>query len=148
MDRRKFIGNLGGPVLTACAVCLGACSKSSDSPSGGGGNPPPSGSVNFTIDLNSQLTSVGSSLVQTGVIVVRLTAGNTPSSFTAVQVACTHQGTSIFYDTSANRFHCPNHGSNFSNSGTVINGPSTGDSITNLKVYNITISGSIMTIKG
>lgn len=148
MDRRKFISNLGTPVLTACAVCLGACSKSDSSPSSGG-TPPPSGSVNFTIDLNSQLTAVGSSLVQTGVIVVRLAAGNTPSSFTAVQVACTHQGTSIFYDTSANRFHCPNHGSNFSNSGTVINGPvNSAGSATNLKVYNIAISGSTMTITG
>ncbi len=146
MDRRKFIGNLGGPVLTACAVCLGACSKSSDSPSGSssGGNPPPNGSVNFTIDLNSQLTAVGSSLVQAGVIVVRLTAGSTPSSFTAVQVACTHQGTSINFNSGANKFICPLHGSQFSTNGTVTQGPAAA----NLKAFNIAISGSVMTITG
>ncbi len=143
MDRRKFISNLGTPVLTACAVCLGACSKSDSSPSSGG-TPPPSGSVNFTIDLNSQLTAVGSSLVQTGVIVVRLAAGNTPSSFTAVQVACTHQGTSINFNSGANKFICPLHGSQFSTNGTVTQGPAA----SNLKAYNINISGSVMTITG
>ncbi|MBA4198514.1 MAG: hypothetical protein C0459_13275 [Chitinophaga sp.] len=146
MDRRKFLGNLSSPIVAACAACIfQSCSKGD---SGGSTNPStvPGGTsgVNFMIDLTNNLTSVGSSVVNSGVIVVRLATGNSVSSFTAVQVACTHQGTSINYDTSAGNFLCPNHGSRFSNTGNVINGPAT----TALKQYNITISGNTLTITG
>ena len=139
MERRTFLGTLTGPVVAACAVCMGACSKSS---SGGG----TSGAVsaNFTIDLASNLTTVGSSLVSNGVIVVRLAAGNVPASFTAVQVACTHEGTAIGYNASAGKFICPNHGSTFSTTGAVTLGPAA----TSLKTYNVAIAGNIMTITG
>lgn len=143
MDRRKFISNLGTPVVAACAVCMGACSKSSNSPSNGNTGPV-AGSVNFTIDLNSKLQTVGSSLVQAGVIVVRLATGNTPSSFTAVQVACTHEGTSINFDSSGNKFICPLHGSTFSTNGTVTMGPAA----SNLRSFNMVVNGSVMTVTG
>lgn len=139
MERRKFIGTLSAPVVAACAVCMGACSKSSS-----GGNGTAGGSANFTVDLGSNLLTVGSSLVQSGVIVVRLATGNIPASFTAVQVACTHEGTSINFNAAQNKFICPNHGSTFSTSGSVTLGPAT----TNLKSYNISISGNTMTVTG
>lgn len=146
MDRRKFIGDLGSPVLAVCAVCLGACSKGGNSPSNG--NPGGGGGVNFAVNLNSQLPNVGDSLVQSGVIVARVATGNAVSSFAAVQVACTHQGNPINYSSNGNKFVCPTHGSQFNTNGSVINGPSTGGTITALKVYNIAISGSTMTITG
>lgn len=139
MERRKFIGTLSAPVVAACAVCMGACSKSSS-----GGNGTAGGSANFTVDLGSNLLTIGSSLVQSGVIVVRLATGNIPASFTAVQVACTHEGTSINFNAAQNKFICPNHGSTFSTSGSVTLGPAT----TNLKSYNISISGNTMTVTG
>lgn len=139
MDRRKFITNLGSPVIAACAVCLAGCSKSGDSPTGSGTTPTP---ANFTIDLNGNLTAVGSSLVQSGVIVVRLAAGNTPSSFTAVEVSCPHQGTAINFNAGGNKFICPNHGSTFTTTGAVTQGPANRD----LKQYNISITGNIMTV--
>jgi Rieske Fe-S protein len=145
MDRRKFIGDLGSPVFAVCAVCLGACSKSSSSPSGGG-NPvtPPTG-VNFNVDLNSQLTTVGASLIQSGVIVVRLAAGNSVSSFTALQALCTHGfGFNVAYHSNTNNFICPHQGSTFTTNGTVTQGPAP----SNLKAYNIAISGSVMTVTG
>jgi cytochrome b6-f complex iron-sulfur subunit len=138
MERRQFIGSLSTPVLAACAVCMGACSKSS---SGGGSV---AASANFTIDLTSSLLTVGSSLVQGGVIVVRTAAGNSVSSFTAVQVNCTHEGTSINYNSSQGIFVCPNHGSTFTTSGAVTLGPAT----TNLKKYDLTIVGTVMTVTG
>jgi cytochrome b6-f complex iron-sulfur subunit len=138
MERRAFLGSLTGPVVAACAVCMGACSKSS---SGGGGA---AASANFTVDLGTSLTSVGSSLVQSGVIVVRIAAGNVPTSFTAVQVNCTHEGTSINYNASQGLFVCPNHGSTFTTAGAVTLGPATAS----LKKYNITISGNTMTVSG
>jgi cytochrome b6-f complex iron-sulfur subunit len=143
MERRQFLGNLTAPVFVACAACMGACSKSSDTPGGGttpGTTPPVN--ANFTVDLSSNLTTVGSSLVQAGVIIVRLAAGNVPSSFTAVQVACTHEGTSINFNASSNQFVCPNHGSTFNTSGGVTLGPAANA----LKKYNISITGNIMTV--
>jgi cytochrome b6-f complex iron-sulfur subunit len=138
MERRQFIGSLSTPVLAACAVCMGACSKSSGGSGSAGAN------ANFTIDLTSSLLTVGSSLVQSGVIVVRTAAGNSVSSFTAVQVNCTHEGTSINYSSSQNIFVCPNHGSTFTTSGAVTLGPATA----NLKKYDITINGTVMTVAG
>jgi Rieske Fe-S protein len=140
MERRKFIGSLTSPVLAACAVCMGACSKGSNSPGGVQG----ATGVNFTLDLSSALTSVGSSVVQSGVIVVRLATGNLPDAFTAVQVSCTHEGTSINYNASGNNFVCPNHGSTFTTAGAVTLGPAN----SSLKKYNIAIAGNIMTVTG
>ncbi|MDE3253285.1 MAG: Rieske (2Fe-2S) protein [Bacteroidota bacterium] len=145
MERRKFIGSLTGPVLTACAVCMGACSKGSSSPSSGNTATvtPPAG-VNFTIDLRSSLLSVGSSVVQSGVIVVRLAASDDPGSFTAVQVSCTHEGTSINFNQAGNNFVCPNHGSTFTTNGAVTNGPAASA----LKKFTVTVSGNILTVTG
>lgn len=138
MQRREFLGTLTGPALAVCAVCMGACSKSSSGGSGG------AVSANFTVDLSSNLTTVGSSIVSNGVIIVRLASGNLPASFTAVQVACTHQGTNINYNASSGNFICPNHGSTFTTNGTVTLGPAS----TSLKQYNISIAGNIMTVVG
>lgn len=139
MERRTFLGTLTGPVVAACAICMGACSKSSE-----GGTNSGAVSANFTVDLANNLTTVGSSVVSNGVIIVRLATGNVPNSFTAVQVACTHEGTSIAYNTSQGKFICPNHGSTFTTAGAVTLGPAS----TNLKTYNIAIAGNIMTVTG
>ena len=140
MERREFLGTLTGPVLAACAVCMAACSKSGSS----GGGVTPASNVNFTIDLASNLPTVGSSLISNGVIIVRLAAANTPSSFTAVQVNCTHEGTAINYIPSSNDFVCPAHGSTFTTNGMVTLGPAT----SSLKQYNVNINGTTMTITG
>lgn len=141
MDRKEFLNNMG---LAAFAVCTGscfaACSKSSSSPGGGGGG----GSVNFTIDLSTQLLDVGDSTAKSGVVVARLSAGSDPSNFTAVAQACTHQGTPVAYNSSSNLFVCPLHGSEFSTSGGVVQGPATSP----LKKYSISISGNTMTVTG
>ncbi len=139
MERREFLGSIGSPVLAACAVCMAACSKS-----GSSGTANTGASANFTINLSTSLLTVGSSLVQSGVIVVRLAASNVPASFTAVQVNCTHEGTSVNYNSSQNNFVCPNHGSTFTTSGAVTLGPA----VTALKQYNISISGTTMTVTG
>ena len=138
MERRQFLGSLTGPVVAACAVCMGACSKSAEGGSSG------AVSANFTVDLATSLLTVGSSLVQSGVIIVRLASGNVSSSFTAVQVACTHEGTSINYNATSGQFVCPNHGSTFTTSGAVTLGPAS----TSLKKYSLTINGTVMTVTG
>lgn len=138
MERREFISTVGISFAGACAVCLGACSKSNST--GGTGNPP--ANVNFNIDLSSSLLNIGSSLVQSGVIVVRIAAGNSASSFTAVQVNCTHEGAHINFHSGQGIFICPNHGSQFSATGAVLMGPAT----SNLQRFNVTVNGSTLTV--
>lgn len=116
---------------------------SNPTPTGGGTPHPPSGSGNlFVIDLNSQLTNIGDSTVQQGVILVRIAAGNTSSAFTAVQVACTHQGNSIGYNAGQGIFICPAHGSEFSKTGAVVMGPA----MSPLQKYNVVVTGTALTV--
>ncbi len=137
MERRYFLTNLG---VLAFAVCAG-CSKSGGVSNTGGSTGGGSTDVNFSVDL-SDLVNVGDSIVQQGVIVVRLAETNTASSFTAVQVNCTHEGASIAYHESQQLFICPLHGSEFNNSGVVVLGPAT----SNLKKYMVTINGNDLVI--
>ena len=148
MERGEFISKFGLGLVAVCAGCgLASCgSKGNDASPvvvGGAPTPPTTGSGNlFTLDLGSQLTNAGDSIVQNGVIVVRLDVGNSVSSFTAVQVACTHQGTAIAYNESQHRFICPAHGSEFSNSGQVLVGPA----VLPLHEYTVTINNSTLTV--
>lgn len=142
MERRAFLESLTGPVVAVCAVCMGACSKSADSTNTAGGTS--TATANFTVDLGSQLSTVGSSVAVNGVLVVRLATGSVASSFVAVQQACTHQGTSINFVPASNIFLCPNHGAQFNTAGANVGGQST----TALKVYNVAVSGSTLTVTG
>jgi cytochrome b6-f complex iron-sulfur subunit len=143
MEREEFLSKLG---IGALAVCMGcsmvACSKSGNAnPSNNNTTTPPAGTT-FSVDLSSSLTAVGDSRVSNGIILVRIAAGNAVSSFTAVQVACTHEGTAINYNNSQGLFICPLHGSEFSKSGALIQGPA----ITSLKQYAVAIAGSTLTV--
>ncbi len=148
MERAEFLAKFGLGVAAVCTGCaLASCGSKSNNPTPSGGNvgvTPPAGSGNlFTIDLTSQLPNLGDSIVKSGVIVVRLAAGNVTSSFTAVQVACTHQGTTIAYNENQQRFICPLHGSEFSNSGAVLLGPAASA----LQQYKVSIdSNNLLTV--
>ncbi|OCX50248.1 hypothetical protein BEL04_23345 [Mucilaginibacter sp. PPCGB 2223] len=144
MERQEFLSKLGIGVAAVCVGCaFASCSKSNNGPSSSGGNAPAPGSGTvFTADLNTELTSVGQNKVSNGVILVRIAAGNVASSFTAVQVACTHEGTAINYNTGQGIFICPNHGSEFSTNGSVLLGPAAA----NLQKYNVSIAGNILTV--
>ena len=96
------------------------------------------------MDLNNDIKSIGESKTTSGVIVVRLAATNVVASFTAVQVACTHQGTAIEYKAAQGQFVCPNHFSVFRNDGVVTTGPA----VTNLKKYTVAITGNTLNVTG
>jgi cytochrome b6-f complex iron-sulfur subunit len=85
---------------------------------------------------------VGDSTVSNGVIVARIATDNAAGSFVAVQVACTHEGGTLGYNGNQGLFVCPLHGSIFSKSGSVVQGPAT----TSLKQYNISVSGSTLSV--
>jgi cytochrome b6-f complex iron-sulfur subunit len=147
MEREEFLSKLGIGALAVCmGSCMAACSKGGNaSPSnnnGTGTTTPPASGTTITADLNSSLTAIGDSKVSNGIIIVRIAAGNSVSSFTAVQVACTHEGTSINYNNSQGLFICPLHGSIFSKSGAVIQGPAA----TALKQYTVAVANNILTV--
>src|SRR4051812_49256332 len=125
MERDEFLTKFGISVLAVCTGCgFASCGSKSDSPTPPTPSGPAKGSGNvFSVDLASELTTVGASKTASGVILARVAAGNTASSFTAVQVACTHEGTSINYNNSQGIFICPLHGSQFSKTGSVLQGP-------------------------
>ena len=100
--------------------------------------------VNFTLDLsssaNASLTNVGGHVYSNGVIVVK----STVNTYAALSQACTHQGCTVNYSSSGNRFVCPCHGGEFDINGNVVAGPPP----SSLKKYTVTQNGSILTIQG
>ncbi|MGB4399540.1 MAG: Rieske 2Fe-2S domain-containing protein [Daejeonella sp.] len=146
MKRTEFLSTLGIGIAAACTGCLAACGKGGEGDPGGGGIAPPvpPAGINFTLDLNTDIKSVGESKTTNGVIVVRLAASNEIASFTAVQVACTHEGTAIGFNGAQGNFVCPNHGSIFTPAGVVTQGPA----VINLKKYTIAIASNVLTVTG
>ncbi|MCY7293121.1 MAG: Rieske 2Fe-2S domain-containing protein [Ferruginibacter sp.] len=144
MQRKEFINALGVSTATLLlATCFGGCSKASTD-SGNTVTPPspPPTNVDFLLDLtlneNANLATNGGFVYKNGIIIARTTTG----SYIAVSMACTHQGTTVVYQGNNNQFFCNNHGSTFSNTGTVNNGPAT----TNLRRYNTTLTGSMLRV--
>lgn len=131
MERIEFLKTLGTGAMAVCAGCsLVSCEAESVAP------------VDIVIDIslpdNASLQAVGGSLIKDQVIVARVTS----LEFVAVAKACTHAGTTIAYVHSGSRFNCPNHGSNFSLSGGVQNGPATQP----LKQYGTEFTGHILRV--
>jgi Rieske Fe-S protein len=99
------------------------------------------GGVTLNIDASSPLASVGSAaLVQSpsGLILVAHTAADT---FTAVTATCTHENCTITGFTGQD-FVCPCHGSRFSTSGVVQNGPAT----RSLRSFTTRFASNVLTI--
>ncbi|GAB3937813.1 QcrA and Rieske domain-containing protein [Mucilaginibacter myungsuensis] len=151
MERDEFLTKFGIGLLAVCTGCgLAGCGKDpvADNPTPGNNPPtnnpptnnPPTNLV--TADLATELTTVGSSKVANGVILVRVAAGNAAASFTAVQVGCTHQGTPVGYNNAQGVFICPNHGSQFAKDGALLQGPAA----TALRRYTVSIAGNALTV--
>jgi len=96
----------------------------------------------LTLDLTnpsySVLNTAGGSVIYLGVIIANTGAGG----FVALSSACTHAGCTISYNNSAKNFPCSCHGSLFSTTGSVLNGPAA----TALKSYSVSKSGDILTV--
>jgi cytochrome b6-f complex iron-sulfur subunit len=138
MTRRDLIQKvlIGGTSLIILPTALNSCSK--DDPPDTGGN---GGNDEINIDLTNPtyaaLNNVGGSAIVQGIIVA-----NTSTGYVALDSVCTHQGCTIGYSSTNNNFPCPCHGSVYSTTGAVINGPATAA----VKSYAISKSGNILTI--
>src|SRR5579864_5435381 len=105
MNRKEFIKTscmLCGAALLADAL-LESCKKNNTTPS-----------VNFNIDLsnsaNAALNTVGGSVTQSNVVVIRTNASLAATSFTALASICTHSGCTVAYFSKSNNLVCPCHG--------------------------------------
>lgn len=142
MERKEFINALGLSTATLIlATCFGGCGKDS-SPTTPPTPPTPPAILDFVLDLtlseNANLGTNGGFVYKNGVIIARTTTG----SYIAVAMACPHQGTAVVFDGPNNRFFCNNHGSAFSSTGVVSNGPAA----TNLRRYNTTLTGTMLRV--
>src|SRR5262249_22280899 len=113
------IASLGG-VLQGCG---GSSTGPSDAPSLATINSSiANGAINLTIDASSPLNAVGgAALVQASgqnFLVSQTSAG----SFTALTAICTHEGC-IVTGFQSSQYVCPCHGSKYSTSGSVLQGP-------------------------
>lgn len=149
MERNEFIKSLGlGVALICTGSCLSGCgsSKSDDptpKPSPGGGGPPAGSTA--SIDISSQLLTVGSFTTVSGVLFVRLATGNATSSFTATQATCPHQGGTLNWITASSLIQCALHGSQYTSAGSVVRQPTDGGTTNALKVYPLTLTGTTLT---
>jgi len=103
--------------MAVCAVCgMISCSEEEDPV------PPPSGfdiTLNIEESANAALKTVGGSIIKDNLIIAR-TGTNT---FVALSKSCTHAGVTVNYDHPNTRFVCNAHGSVFSTTGSVLEGP-------------------------
>ena len=146
MERNEFIKSLGlGVALICTGSCLSGCggSKSDDpAPSGGGG---PAAGTKANVDLGSQLLTIGSFTTVSGVLFVRLAAGNATSSFTATQATCPHQGGTLNWIAASNLIQCALHSAQYTPTGSILRQPNDGGTTSTLKVYALSLSGTTLT---
>ncbi|HEX2976526.1 MAG TPA: ubiquinol-cytochrome c reductase iron-sulfur subunit [Bacteroidales bacterium] len=141
MNRRDSLQKLlmGGTVLFLVPSVIQSCSKDNLSPSPGNNNN--NQNTTITVDLsqpeNASLNTTGGYKVIRDILVF-----NTGSAYLALSSVCTHQGCTVAYNSSANKIQCPCHGSEFSTSGSVINGPASQP----LASYAVSKSGNVLTI--
>ncbi len=135
MNRRELLKNVAAGTVSLFVVPAVITSCEDDSPE-------PDGNPNeLVIDLTqgkySTLASAGGSVVESGIIII-----NTGDGYIALSSLCTHQGCQVSYNHGNGNLPCPCHGSVFSTSGSVLNGPASSP----LAKYNVTQEGDILTI--
>ena len=135
---------IGGAVLQACG---------GGSPTSGGGSNAPAlprlsagvsgGAIQLTIDASSPLAAPGSAAFVSSAAGNLLVARTAADTFTALTATCTHEGCTIT-GFSGQSYVCPCHGSQFSTSGGVLNGPAS----RSLRQYQTQFAGGVLTITG
>jgi cytochrome b6-f complex iron-sulfur subunit len=142
MNRRSVIKSVawGGASLYFVPALLTSCEKEQPEPDGNNGDNNHGGNT-LIIDLTdpdySALTTAAGSMVIDDIIVI-----NTGDGFVALSSVCTHQGCQVAYNPSTGNLPCPCHGSLYSISGSVLNGPASAP----LEQYHLEQEGDILTI--
>jgi len=99
------------------------------------------GLISVSIAPGSALDTVGGmALIQTSSTGSFLATRNDATTFSILTATCTHEGCTIT-GSSASTFVCPCHGSRFSTSGGVVNGPAT----RSLRTFNSQFANGVLT---
>jgi len=99
------------------------------------------GVVSVTVDAGSPLSAVGSAALVQSSSGLFLVAHTGPDTFTAVTATCTHEACTIT-GLSGSSYVCPCHGSRFSTSGAVLNGPAT----RSLRTFATRVANNVLSI--
>lgn len=138
MERKEFLGKLGGGIGLTCVACMmNACSKE-ETPT----QTTPTTPALLTVNLSTQITAVGDYVSDKGIIVVRTGTGNVAANFIAFNNECPHRGNTVIFQNDSKTFYCSLHQSRFNADGTLKNGPAT----TGLIKKNLTVTGTTLTV--
>jgi len=141
MKRKDFIKKfaIGGSILFTTPMLFNACSDEVGDPEN---TNPPNNPNEIIIDLNhadfAELGDVGGFAYKNDIIIFRTSDTN----YVALSKLCTHNQCTITYNHGSNELPCPCHGSIFSTSGTVTNGPADAS----LTKYTVVKEGSNLKI--
>jgi cytochrome b6-f complex iron-sulfur subunit len=142
MERKDFIQKfaIGGSILLTTPLLFNSCSDGTDDVMDDADNNQNDNGIK--VDLNnasfSDLKTVGGYAYTGNIIVIR----SGESSYIALSKVCTHQGCTVTYNHANSQLPCPCHGSVFSATGSVVNGPAN----SSLKTYSVKKEGDILTI--
>jgi len=143
MEREEFLKKLSMGLITVCAFSgLQACSsKSTPSPTNNGGS-------NNTVNLSTSIPNIGDQVVigSGNVLVFRIAAGNSSSSFVATEAICPHQGGSLSWINAKSYIQCNLHSSEYDNTGKILQQPVGGGTTRALKIYATSVSGTTLTV--
>jgi cytochrome b6-f complex iron-sulfur subunit len=146
MERKVFLQQfaIGGSVLLTAPVLFNSCSDGTDDIIDDKENDNKDDDDDaITVDLThadfSELQAVGGFAYSGNILIIR----SGENSYLAFSKICTHEGCTVAYNHSEGELPCPCHGSVFSTSGAVLQGPAT----SNLKQYSVSKSGDTLTIK-
>ena len=141
MKRKDFLKKfaVGGSILFTAPVLFNSCTDEvgDENIKPGGGNKNDN-IIDLTKSAYSELKKAGGFAYKNNIIIFRVS----DTSYVALSKLCTHSQCTVTYNHSASELPCPCHGSKFSTSGTVKNGPAS----SNLKKYNVKKDGDTLII--
>lgn len=136
MNRIEFLKSLGlGAGAIMATHCLGGCTDDNTV----------APAADFTIDLSNSsynsLNTVGGWTIVNQIVIARVDT----NTFVAVTQKCSHEGLfQVTYRAGNKDFYCTAHGATFNTSG----GGTNSNGKNGLKVYNTSLNGTILSVKG
>jgi cytochrome b6-f complex iron-sulfur subunit len=139
MNRRELVRRVfaGSTVLVLAPSVLNSCTKSYSTDTGSVVTPTRI-DLDLSSSLNSALDNPGGWLIVQNIIVINSGGGN----YSALSSICTHQGCTVAYSSGSGNIQCPCHGSVYSTSGSVIQGPAQRA----LQAFPVSVNNNILSI--